>query len=1166
MSAVDDLILDVLFQLVERVPDTPRRILFRGVSDLSDAFRARVRQADTRWKVLVTGADPDVVGARNDVTIPVLVVFYRDDVRERESLNAFRQFNEDAIVEALVTHAAGGHVAPDSYRDDEVGQLRTLVDLAYPSVARLAAFLLAGKEQVGRALPLLGLFADDALRYDLTPRQWRSRLQENQAIAVMSWREFLEKGQRSRDARRLVGARRLALFQRAETDPAAKQELLEQISFGEALQIFNPPTRLVAALMQAGLLRERAEQLVADIKASRSDPRQLPVDIPPLSPALEASLKQISPVVKRDGEPEEDGPAEPGIGAQRVAFCLEGLLQLAGPARPEGTGPFPEQLCLASDDERGEAALTLAHGSDGQWAIEISAEDTRVLAEPATGAAELRFKVFTPDRPDRVLIRFALENRANRLEPFREIWPAPDFWNRAAALDARHAPPWRRLEQTVGQIRNLVDPDWRHEQEEDEDTPDREPNNAVYLIFDLLYLSRRDLFEDFLDAWIAVATLPWRADVAAAPAAWRECMATLLQIGLAAQPDVSRSVAVLPFHPIRLIWHRAVFQQIERWLDEATRDAQPLVFEPSVLAEQLQAEDRPPVLFFEGQRLVEATTAPFFSTFVTPERQRRARAPLYRAQQKLEQFGRMWPFSLARLHLAFQPQDAGQHVYRLLAQHASSEQDAAFRVRAIVGSTSDATWFDQQLMATGDATTDLLTQEFQESLFPRVDYAKGRLDDGGDEASMAAHVALLVDAFREENHGFQQVVGRLNLHPHWSRLADLARDAGAEAIASFKQVSLSTPPYHSGQPDRSLRDLVYVPMSGGQPEYLRMLVDSLCGWVNGPSGAFQPGAYYERVRWDAQALARLHQRADWVILFDRTIDKALFQRELEPSNVRLIDFYANLPGGYRLSISSRRIDAVEWQLVQVLRQFFGGWDTPTLRAVARHMLDTLAGFASGLLLKTLGGGSLAQELLGLYATYRSLIADSEFDSARDWLIPLDNYQSWFGRRTQRGRRADLLVLRRPEDGLLELVAVESKWYKGLVGPGFVTDEFGEGGQLRIAVETLRSLFDPTQHRLDRDYWQRTLRSLLDEAPVNWKSFVATLRDGRWRLNVDGMVYVHHYNYHDRALVAQQAATLRPQVQTLVAAAGPACFALGPDLERLRLKSNPDLVSLLAAGS
>lgn len=144
-----DLLVNVLVHLVESVPDQPRRVLFKGVSALSDAFKARVEGEGKRWDVRITRAGEDVVGARNDVGIPTLVVFYRDEVRERESLNAFRLFDEDAIAEALVRHAVESDEIAEQYTSEEVERLRLLLDLVYPSAERLAAFLLAGKEKVG---------------------------------------------------------------------------------------------------------------------------------------------------------------------------------------------------------------------------------------------------------------------------------------------------------------------------------------------------------------------------------------------------------------------------------------------------------------------------------------------------------------------------------------------------------------------------------------------------------------------------------------------------------------------------------------------------------------------------------------------------------------------------------------------------------------------------------------------------------------------------------------------------------------------------------------------------------------------------------------------------------------------------------------------------------
>ncbi len=1148
MDQRTDVLLQVLFQLVDSVPDAPRRVLFKGISDLSALFRDRARHERPEWRVLVTGeSHADVVGARNDTAIPVLVVFYRDDVQERESLNAFRHFDEDAIAEALVRSVTEGGMLDedDLYFGNDIERLRNLLQLVYPSVERLADFLLMGKARVGEALPLLGLFKDETLQYDLPFRRWQARIEDNHVAAVLRWREFLDKAQRKGDARRLLG-KRLELIQRAESEPGLKQEVLSQVNFTEALHIFNPPKRLVGAIMEAGYRRDEAEDMLTRIK-NGTDPSTI---TPPLPTALIQQLQGVRP------QPDDEGDEPPTASeASRVAFCLEAVLRLA-----QEQAPLPPRLNIIRDDMDDDMAAELQLMPTGQWHINLPPGADQALSRPGTGASELAFRIVLPNQPDTALFRFSLENLTGRLEPYTECWPTADFWDRAARLDAQHVAVWQTLQARVDDVRAIVDPEfWNTESLNDDSLPEREPNNPIYVIFDLLYLAHRSQFDAFLDAWIAAATLPWRTDVAARPAEWRTIIEEFMQLGLAAEADADGAVAVLPFHPLRLIWHRAIFSRIEQWLTGATRAYAPLVFDPGVLADQFQVIDRPHVLIRNKQRLVEASSAPFFSLFVPEARHKRARAPLYRAQQKIEQFGRMWPFSLARLHLAFQPGDAADDIYRLLAQQAEAERDAAFRVHAVVDAGTALTAIELRLLTTGDATTDLLTQEHHESLLPRVEYAKGRLDAADDGDAVVAHVALLVDAFREETYGFEQTIGKINVYPHWTQLGELARAHDPAALARFKAVDLAAPSYHSGPVTDGRRHLVYVPLSGGNPEYLRLLWDSLTAWTS--SGVFKQGVYYEQVHWDVGALQHLHQRADWVILFDRTLDRSLFEERLAPAGIKLIDFYPNLPGGYRLAVSSRRVDAVEWQLVQVLHQFFA-LSGLNLRTVANQMLSSLIGFASGLLLKTLGGGSLAQELLGLYATYRALIADGELVPGRDQLIPLDNYQHWFGRRTQRGRRADLLVVRKPTAKSVEMVAVESKWYKQAIGPGFVADEFAAGGQLRTTVESLRSLFDPQMPRLDRDYWQRTLQALLDDAPHHWAPFQHALASGQWQLDVDGIVYVHQYMENDAAVIAQRESALALLVQQYVAEQGATLYSLGPAFRRLRITSFPQLVDLL----
>jgi len=1145
-----ELLVDVLVGLVQSVTEEPKRVLFRGVADLYEPFLERAQADNPEWVVLKTAPGVDVVGARNNRGIQVLVVFYREEVGERESLNAFRVFNEADVASALVARAADGGLGV-TFSPGARDRVQSILRLVYPSAEDLANFLLRGESQMGDALPFVGLFRDPDLPVTLALPRWQARVQENYEAAVLRWREFLEKGVRSQASQRLLG-NRVALLRQAAEEPSARAPVLTQVSLAEALRVLNPPNRVVGRLLQLPeWTHDRAEAFYADVRAGRVDPYEPPAGTPPLPRDVVDLLDRIRPKTDDDENTVESGEAA----APRLRFCLQALLTLA--AQDDS---LPQRLRLTRPESEDQEFADLVRDPDtGRWSVAFSDEGARRLSTLASGASELAFALYRPGESERAVLRFSLDYLAGRLTSHEECWPDEEAWNRAEGIDPAHAPAWRALRQATARLQEIVDPEWRTAQDE------RESNNAIYQVFDLLYLAHRDAFEEFLQAWVTVARVPWRNLRPDHRLAWRHSVQeVLLRLGLAKGDG---SLAVLPYHPLRLAWHRTIFSQIEGWLTQRVESGRPLVFDDDVLSQQCECIDRPRALFDpcatdadeRSTRWMEASRAPFFSLFVPEKEHRRSRAPLDRADQKMQQFGRMWPFSLSRLHIAFQPGDAAGDVYRVVANRAEHEPETAFRIRAVTESAGEVTQFDGYLAA-GDDTTDLLTQEFQESLFPRLDYARGQLDAAdGAPAEVEAHLAVLVDAFREEEWGFQQVVGHLGI-PHWQRFHQVANQDGPEATDELLKVNPSAPPCHHGpvEGDQGRRDVVYVPMGDDRPEFLRFLYDSLTAWSI--RGEFGEGVYYERVRWDARALAELHRRADWVLLFDRSLDKSLF-RGLASKDVQLIDFHPGLRGGYRLSVSSSRTHAVAWQLMQVLDQFFGSSDLDR-RRVADHMLETLVQFASGLLLKTLGGGSLAQELLGLYATYRALVAQGHFRPGQDWLVPLDDYQGWFGRRAQNGRRADLLVLRTPSPLRLEMLAVESKWYKQLVSQGFVRDEFGPGGQMRTTVRGLRSLFDPSQIRPDRDYWQRILSELLSEAPGAWDGFRGNLGGNEWELHVDGVVYVHHYAEHDSAGLAARARDLSLAVEDIVSSGEPDFPPNAPTGGRLRLLSHPELVQLL----
>ena len=181
-------------------------------------------------------------------------------------------------------------------------------------------------------------------------------------------------------------------------------------------------------------------------------------------------------------------------GDRQVGTCLEAVLSLAR-ARPG----LPTVLRLERSDVDGGGFLDLSIGPHrlGVSASEPAEPDEtmRALSTPAAGASEVPFQVSTPDAPHEPVLSFSLPIRTRWLDGFTECWPTDKYWETSAALDPAFREEWEGLRQCVGDLRATIDPEWRNRDVADDAGED---NNALYGIFDLIYLAQRERFEVFL--------------------------------------------------------------------------------------------------------------------------------------------------------------------------------------------------------------------------------------------------------------------------------------------------------------------------------------------------------------------------------------------------------------------------------------------------------------------------------------------------------------------------------------------------------------------------------------------------------------------------------------------------------------------------------------------
>ena len=135
------------------------------------------------------------------------------------------------------------------YSPEEKMKLNSLLSLVYPSVGRLAEFLLQGKQEIGGALPLLGLFSDPKLTLDLPSRQWLASLLENQDAAVLRWRDFAQQRHEYQSRTGSAGSGPAYRLARRRNGTVGQGRRAEGPNLTDALSVLNPPTHLVAQIV-----------------------------------------------------------------------------------------------------------------------------------------------------------------------------------------------------------------------------------------------------------------------------------------------------------------------------------------------------------------------------------------------------------------------------------------------------------------------------------------------------------------------------------------------------------------------------------------------------------------------------------------------------------------------------------------------------------------------------------------------------------------------------------------------------------------------------------------------------------------------------------------------------------------------------------------------------
>jgi hypothetical protein len=289
-----------------------------------------------------------------------------------------------------------------------------------------------------------------------------------------------------------------------------------------------------------------------------------------------------------------------------------------------------------------------------------------------------------------------------------------------------------------------------------------------------------------------------------------------------------------------------------------------------------------------------------------------------------------------------------------------------------------------------------------------------------------------------------------------------------------------------------------------------------------PVSAHETARFYRELTLDEweQVIGNLHDRFNWVVCYDPTIDRFLMESAF-PEKVQIIRYSLGLGSKrqHNLTVSSshkaqgiveRRLAA---RLAQMLRQA-----TPEfLIQVARRLVAEAKQISGDIVLRAAGPGAFLNELIGLvcakFETERRYHTSNP-DALTTWIL-LDDFEHWFGG----GKFPDLLfvAISRGANSELQLHAeiLEAK----CVGQGsFDVEAHDAQEQVRRGVSRLGRAFASGAAHLDALYWYDQLYRAVTgnihlriEQEELWSLFRDRLYQGAFELELSGRTWAFCYD-------------------------------------------------------
>jgi hypothetical protein len=294
--------------------------------------------------------------------------------------------------------------------------------------------------------------------------------------------------------------------------------------------------------------------------------------------------------------------------------------------------------------------------------------------------------------------------------------------------------------------------------------------------------------------------------------------------------------------------------------------------------------------------------------------------------------------------------------------------------------------------------------------------------------------------------------------------------------------------------------------------------------------------------WERE-LTALHERFNWVVCYDTTVDRFLLKDTL-PNAVEVIRYSLGLGTNRRhnLTVSSsyRAQDIVVRRLTNNLEKLLPSTPSEFRQQVAQQLVQEAKKVSGNLVLRAAGPGAYLNELIGMviakHLTERRYLQEHP-DALITWIY-LDDFAHWFD-----NKLPDLLFVAVPPetDGKL-LIHAEVLETKCVGETSFDLEATDAQQQVAQGINRLAQAWTPGATHLDAPYWydqfyKAVVGNLIvsrDQIPL-WEVFRREVPKGNFNLSLSGhaWIFCHDGSASIRGLLDEREAKITaPDVQSI----------------------------------